>query len=78
LKRALPALLLCWLALPVLADADHPVLELARELALTRKPDMRVTPGAPALRQAEHALEQRICTWMSARRGSVRVIFRAP
>jgi lipoprotein NlpI len=58
LKRALPALLLCWLALPVLADADHPVLELARELALTRKPDMRVTPGAPALRQAEHALEQ--------------------
>jgi lipoprotein NlpI len=48
--------------MPLLAQAadstDHPVLELARELQVTRKPDMRATPGAPALRQAEHALEQ--------------------
>lgn len=48
--------------MPLLAQAadatDHPVLELARELQITRKPDMRATPGAPALRQAEHALEQ--------------------
>jgi lipoprotein NlpI len=60
-KRALPVMLMC--LLPPLAQAaadfaDHPVLELARELALTRKPDMRATPGAPMLQQAEHALEQ--------------------
>lgn len=41
------------------ADATgSPLLELARELESTRKLAMRATPGAPALRQAEHALEQ--------------------
>jgi lipoprotein NlpI len=55
----LSCLLSCLLALPASAqDAKHPVLDLARELALTRKAEMRVTPGAPALRQAEHALAQ--------------------
>lgn len=48
--------------MPLLAQAadpeDHPVLELARELQITRRNDMRATPGAPALRQAEHALDQ--------------------
>jgi len=46
-------------ALPAAADSSgHPLLDLARELELTRKPVQRTTPGAPALRQAEHALEQ--------------------
>ena len=54
----------CLLALPgspLLAaedSSDRPLLALARELQETRKLDRRVTPGAPALRQAEHALEQ--------------------
>jgi lipoprotein NlpI len=39
-------------------SARHPLLDLARELQATRKPDMRATPGAPGLREAEHALEQ--------------------
>jgi lipoprotein NlpI len=38
--------------------SEHPLLDLARELQTTRKLDLRTTPGAPALRQAEHALEQ--------------------
>ena len=46
-------------ALPAAADpAPHPLLELARDLQKTRKPDLRSTPGSPELRQAEHALEQ--------------------
>jgi len=53
----------CLLGLPgspaAAEDAsDRPLLDLARELQKNRRPDMRVTPGAPALRQAEHALEQ--------------------
>jgi lipoprotein NlpI len=57
------AVIACLLALPgspaAAADSsDSPLLELARELQKSRNPDMRVTPGAPALRQAEHALEQ--------------------
>ncbi|HEU4780446.1 MAG TPA: hypothetical protein VFS58_11245 [Steroidobacteraceae bacterium] len=58
------AVLVCLLALPAAqtaADgksADHPLLDLARELQKTRKPDLRVTPGAPEQRQAEHALAQ--------------------
>ncbi len=54
-------MLVCLLALPgapPAADSDHPLLELARELQKTRKPELRATPGAPELRQAEHALEQ--------------------
>ena len=59
--------LTCLLALPVSATAaaapsaestDRPLLDLARELQESRKLDRRATPGAPALRQAEHALEQ--------------------
>jgi lipoprotein NlpI len=59
-KRALAIVGLCLSPLLVGAaeSADHPVLELARELQVTRKNDLRATPGAPALRQAEHALEQ--------------------
>ena len=45
-------------AAPADESAQHPLLELARELQATRKPDMRATPGAPGLREAEHALEQ--------------------
>jgi lipoprotein NlpI len=56
-------LLLCLLALPVCATpaddySEHPLLDLARELQQTRKVRLRVAPGAPMLRQAEHALEQ--------------------
>lgn len=60
MKRALPILMMCLMPLLARADdsTDHPVLELARELQITRKPEMRATPGAPALRQAEHSLEQ--------------------
>jgi lipoprotein NlpI len=64
LKPLLPALVACLLALPAthaLADvktSDHPLLDLARELQKKRKPDLRVAPGAPELRQAEHALTQ--------------------
>ena len=62
LKRALPALVyLLGLSgpLPATAEAsDHPLLELARELQSDRKLDLRETPGAPELRQADHALEQ--------------------
>ena len=64
LKPALPVILVCLLGLPgsraaaAAESSEHPLLELARELQITRKLDMRVTPGAPGLRQAEHALEQ--------------------
>ena len=62
LKRVLLALV-CLLGLsgqlPAVADSsDHPLLELARELQSDRKLDLRETPGAPELRQADHALEQ--------------------
>jgi lipoprotein NlpI len=60
LKRAW-LVISCLLALPSASAADSrdsPLLELARELQQTRKLTMRRTPGAPALRQAEHALEQ--------------------
>lgn len=63
MKRALALLLVCLPGLPALRAAPaaessgHPLLELARELQASRKPDMRVTPGAPGLRQAEHRLE---------------------
>jgi lipoprotein NlpI len=62
LKRVL-LVILCLLGLPgappEAADfSDHPLLELARSLQSTRKPAMRGTPGTPALRHAEHALEQ--------------------
>jgi len=64
LKRAPPVLLLCLLGLPgpppaSAADSSaHPLLDLARERQLSRNLERRVTPGAPALRQSEHALEQ--------------------
>jgi len=68
LKHALTAiaacLVACLLALPAIgAPADlppsnHPLLDLAHELQKERKPDLRVAPGAPELRQAEHALAQ--------------------
>ncbi len=67
MKHALYAIVVCLSGVPAsgaIATGDtaetseHPLLDLARELQLTRKPDMRTTPGAPALRQAEHALEQ--------------------
>jgi lipoprotein NlpI len=58
----------CLLALPAIGapaeqksdakSSDHPLLDLARELQKTRKPDLRVAPGSPELRQAEHALAQ--------------------
>jgi len=61
-------MLACLLALPaspgVAAQksddqpAAHPLLDLAHELQKTRKPDLRVAPGAPGLREAEHALAQ--------------------
>jgi lipoprotein NlpI len=67
-KSALTALVGCLatglLALPASGAAaeptpgEHPLLDLARELQKTRDPDLRVTPGAPQLRQAEHALAQ--------------------
>ncbi len=37
---------------------EYPLLDLARELERERKPELRAVPNAPALRQAEHALEQ--------------------
>jgi lipoprotein NlpI len=40
------------------ASTDHPLLDLARELQKKRKPDLRIAPGAPELREAEHALAQ--------------------
>ncbi|HEV7606479.1 MAG TPA: tetratricopeptide repeat protein [Steroidobacteraceae bacterium] len=46
------------LAAPADDSSGHPLLDLAHELQITRKLDMRVTPGAPGLLQAEHALEQ--------------------
>ena len=64
LTAAAACLVACLLALPAAgagADpeiADHPLLDLARELQKKRKPDLRVTPGAPRLQQAEHALAQ--------------------
>ena len=64
LKHALAVIVACLLALPAAgasADreaSDHPLLDLARELQQTRKPDLRVAPGAPELRQAEHSLAQ--------------------
>ena len=68
LKHALTAiaarLVACLLALAATAapadlpSSDHPLLDLARELQKKRKPDLRVAPGAPELREAEHALEQ--------------------
>lgn len=67
MKPALYAILLCLLGLPAsgasaagesLEASEYPLLDLARQLQLTRKPDMRMTPGAPGVRQAEHALEQ--------------------
>ena len=64
LKYALTAILVCLLALPASGadpdpeSSDHPLLDLARELQKERKPDLRVAPGAPELRQAEHALAQ--------------------
>jgi lipoprotein NlpI len=63
-KSALVAILGCVLALPAVAattepaSADHPLLDLARELQKERKPDLRVAPGSPELRQAEHELAQ--------------------
>lgn len=64
MKLALTVLIACLLALPALGasanveSSDHPLLDLARELQKKRKPDLRVAPGAPELRQAEHALAQ--------------------
>jgi lipoprotein NlpI len=63
-RRVLFVLVAGFLAAPAVwsapsGDSDaHPLLDLARELQATRKPDMRTTPGAPGLRQAEHELEQ--------------------
>jgi lipoprotein NlpI len=39
-------------------SAGHPLLDLARERQKTRKHELLVMPGAPELRQAEHALVQ--------------------
>ncbi|MEO8016881.1 MAG: tetratricopeptide repeat protein [Pseudomonadota bacterium] len=64
MKHALTVILAGLLASPasIAAPAEefsaHPLLDLAQELQATRKLDMRVTPGAPALREAGHALEQ--------------------
>jgi lipoprotein NlpI len=64
LKPLLHAIFACLFALPAtgapadLKSADHPLLDLARELQKKRKPDLRVAPGAPELLQAEHALVQ--------------------
>jgi lipoprotein NlpI len=57
-------LLVCLLVTPApasaagAASADHPLLDLARDLQKKRKPDLRVAPGLPELRQAEHELSQ--------------------
>ncbi len=37
---------------------EYPLLDLARELEKDRKPTLRGIPDAPALREAEHAMEQ--------------------
>ena len=64
MKHALKLIVACVLAWPAIGapaateSADHPLLDLARELRKDRKPDLRVAPGAPELRQAEHALAQ--------------------
>jgi lipoprotein NlpI len=67
LKHALYAIVVSLLGLPVsgattvvdTADTSgNPLLDLARELQLTRKPDLRTAPGAPGVRHAEHALAQ--------------------
>ena len=64
MKPALTFIFACLLAWPAtgapaeVESADHPLLDLARELQKTRKPDLRVAPGAPELRQAEHSLAQ--------------------
>ena len=68
MKSALNALAVslvaCLLALPApgaaaeAATADHPLLDLARDLQKTRKPELRLAPGSPELRQAEHELAQ--------------------
>lgn len=64
MKPLLSAILVCLLALPATGapadqnSSDHPLLDLARELQKKRKPDLRVAPGSPELRQAEHALAQ--------------------
>jgi lipoprotein NlpI len=58
------SLVACLLAMPAVgaaaepAPADHPLLDLARDLQKKRKPDLRVAPGSPELRQAEHELAQ--------------------
>jgi lipoprotein NlpI len=62
-KNALAAIVACLLALPANSasaslPSDHPLLDLARELQKKRKPDLRVAPGTPELRQAELALAQ--------------------
>jgi lipoprotein NlpI len=62
--RMAACLVACLLALPAPGavtdpeSAEHPLLDLARELQRKRKPDLRVAPGAPGLKQAEHALTQ--------------------
>ena len=64
MKHALTLIVACLLAWPAtsapteMESADHPLLDLARELQKKRKPDLRVAPGAPELQQAEHALAQ--------------------
>lgn len=57
-------MLVCLLTVPLSHGAaaaksgHHPLLDLARELQKTRKPYLRVAPGSPGLREAEHALAQ--------------------
>jgi lipoprotein NlpI len=64
LKYVLPFVLACLLVQPAARAAaagnssDRPLLDLARERQKTRKHEMLVMPGAPVLRQAEHALAQ--------------------
>jgi len=65
LKRALPALVASWIALPTGAfavespkAAAHPLLELARERERTRDKTPRGAPGVAELREAEHQLQQ--------------------
>jgi lipoprotein NlpI len=62
LKQAFALLALLAAAVSASAAAsersEHPLLDLARELAETHRTDIRTTPGAPGLRQAEHELEQ--------------------
>ena len=65
MKRALPALVASWIALPTGAfavespkAAAHPLLELARERERTRDKTPRGAPGVAELREAEHQLQQ--------------------